>query len=238
MKTDRLLTHYVKAATKLSVLGFVVTVVFFLSSCKNDDRRDAAKIVTEWMGKEILFPADIPCQSSGSETDCIDFSNQTYKILLYVDSAGCSSCRLKLPEWKQIMAEADTLFAGTIDFLFFFQPKKQSEETLQLIFKQSGFSHPVFMDTENKINSINRFPAQTDFQCFLLDRDSKVILIGNPAFNPGVWALFKRIIAERDTGELTVEKREESLTDSKQTAFSPTFLSTNLIRKEYAKKTN
>ena len=115
--------------------------------------------------------------------------------------------------------------------------KKQDERELQSMFRTSGFSHPVFIDTNNEINSINKFPSRTDYQCFLLDRDNKVLMIGNPSVNAGIWTLYKRIIAERETRESTEEKREESFNDSQQTTLSPDFLFTNLKRKETAKVT-
>ena len=211
-----------KVATKTGLFLLVlVGIVAFYSSCQKDKRREnAAKIVAEWTGKKILFPAGIPCQSLGIDTTCIDCSNQTYKILLYVDSVGCSSCRLKLYEWKQIMEEADELFPVQVDFLFFFQPKKQDEKELQLLFRQYSFRHPVFIDSANEINQLNKFPSNINYQCFLLDSANKVLLIGNPIYNPGIWQLFKKYILERES-KLTSGKREESITHSNLMTLSP-----------------
>ena len=158
--------------------------------------KSAKQIVAEWTGKEIVFPAGIPCQSMGSDIDYVDPANQNYKILLYVDSTGCTSCRLRLSDWKQIVAEADSLFRGRVDFLFFFQPKKQDEKELQFFFRQNGFTYPVFIDTNNEIDKINKFPSDIQYQSFLLDKDSKVLLIGNPSINKGIWQLFKKYISE------------------------------------------
>jgi hypothetical protein len=40
-----------------------------------------------------------------------------YKVLLYVDSVGCTSCKLRLWDWKALIAEADSAFAGKLSFL-------------------------------------------------------------------------------------------------------------------------
>ena len=179
---------------------FCIMLLLILCSCKENRRTlSALQIVTEWTGKEILFPEGILSQSMGKDTIGIDFSNPNYKILLYVDSAGCSSCRLRLSEWKQIMEEADSLFSSKVDFLFFFQPKKQDEKELEFIFRQLGFQHPVFIDTKKEIDRINKFPSQTEYQCFLLDRDNKVLMIGNPSINTGIWQLFKGYISEKNS---------------------------------------
>jgi len=199
---------------------YLIIMLLFLCSCKDVREQSIRQVVAEWTGKEIQFPEGTPCQSLGQDTVCIDFSNQTYKILLYVDSVGCISCRLRLTEWKRIIAEADTLFAGEVDFLFFFQPKKRDERELQYMFRNNGFRHPVFIDTKNEINKLNKFPSQTEYQCFLLDIDNKVVLIGNPSLNTGIWQLFKRYISERDS-KLTQGKKEESLSLSNSTTLPP-----------------
>ena len=139
---------------------YVMIFLLLLCSCKEERRKQRIQqVVAEWTGKEILFPNGIRCQSLDTDIPCSDFSSQNYKILLYVDSAGCSSCRLKLAEWKQLIAEADSLFAGEVDFLFFFQPKKQNEKELQFLFRQNGFQHPVFIDSQKKLTeSTNSLP--------------------------------------------------------------------------------
>ena len=213
----------------------MIIVLLLFCACKEDRKRqNIQQVVAEWTGKEILFPAGIPCQSSGADNPCIDFSNQNYKILLYVDSAGCSSCRLKqLSEWKRIIEETDSLFSGEVDFLFFFQPKKQDEKELQYIFRGNDFIHPVFIDTKNEIEKLNNFPSQIEYQCFLLDRDNKVLMIGNPSINNAIWQLFRKIIIEGDG--INQGKKEESLTFLKPTTLPPTLPT---IRKEAAKVLN
>jgi hypothetical protein len=95
--------------------------------------------------------------------------------------------------WNAILAEADSLFPGKVDFLFFFQPKNERE--LAYLFKRDGFRHPVFLDRENQLDELNRFPPKMEHRCFLLNSENRVVLIGNPALNPKVWELYKRQIS-------------------------------------------
>ena len=174
-----------------------VFISLSLLSCKSGREKDAImQTVAEWTGKKIIFPDGIPCQFLNRDTVCMDPHNPTtYKILLYVDSMGCNSCRLKLFEWKQLMAEADSLFSGIIDFLFFYQPKTKEARELTFQLSVYDFRHPVFMDIENQLEKVNQFPSEQAFQCFLLDQDNRVVLIGNPAINPRIWELFKEQIS-------------------------------------------
>lgn len=179
----------------------------FFTSCKGDTKKEnVKKIVTEWIGKEIIFPDGVPCQSLGRDTVCINVQNQTYKIISYTDSTGCTSCRLKLTDWKKLLAEADSLFRGQVDFLFYFQPKTKDLRELAFLFKRDYFEYPVFIDLQNEINQLNHFPQQMEYQCFLLDQNNKVVLVGNPALNPKVWELYKQQITgkkETEQGRLT-----------------------------------
>jgi hypothetical protein len=50
-------------------------------------------------------------------------------------------------------------------------------------------------------NKLNHFPNNPTFQCFLLDKNNKVLAIGNPANNTKIWELYKKII----TGEVSDE---------------------------------
>jgi hypothetical protein len=133
----------------------------------------------------------------GKDTTCVDLYGDNYKIMLCVDSPGCTGCRLKLSEWKAIIREAGTVFTRKPEFVFFFQPKKKDEKELAFLSKQNGFHHPVFTDRENEIGKRNGFPSNPEHQCFLPDRNNKVIIVGNPTINPGIWILFKKIITEK-----------------------------------------
>ena len=180
-------------------------IVFSVCSCKaRKQRNEIAKIVNEWIGKEVHFPEDVPCYVLGKDTLtalCNEHFQKEFKILMYVDSAGCSDCRLKLYEWKHLMEEADSLFHGKVGFLLYFQPKNVRE--MASMFARDRFDYPVFMDLKSSINRLNRFPQAMEYQCFLLDKYNKVVMIGNPTLNPRIWELYKE--------QITGEKQPETI---------------------------
>ena len=59
------------------------------------------------------------------------------------------------------------------------------------LFLRERFSYPVFIDIKGTINDLNRFPQTTQYQCFLLDKDNKVLMIGNPVMKMRIWELYK-----------------------------------------------
>ncbi|MDR0604718.1 MAG: DUF1573 domain-containing protein [Bacteroidales bacterium] len=182
----------------MSFKSKTVFLMMFLAffACKEDRKRtEVAQIVTEWIGKTVQFPESIQCNILGKDTVsglCSGTFQKEYKILLYVDSSGCSSCRLKLFQWHQLIEEADSLLEGDLGFLLFFQPKNKKE--LGFLFQRDKFDHPVFIDMGNTINYLNNFPQHEEYQCFLLDKNDKILMIGNPTLNPKIWELYKQII--------------------------------------------
>ena len=189
--------------TRLFVHVFVWIFAFCATSCKKNERREeAVKIVSEWTGEEIVFNENLPCFVSGLEVFpglCEDYFNKEFKILLYVDSTGCSSCRLKLFEWKQLIEEADSLFGDKMGFLFVLQPKNFQEVIYISI--RAEFDYPILIDTKGAINRLNRFPKNELYQCFLLDGDNKVLSVGNPTINLKIWELYKSYIEGKHVTE-------------------------------------
>jgi hypothetical protein len=168
-------------------------------SCKNKQQiLEAQKIVAEWAGKEIKFPDGVKCSYMGKDTTCPGFI-KPYRILVYIDSIGCSSCKFKLSAWQDLMRDSSFLIFNNVDFLFYFQPKKKEDITFLL--KIERFRHPIYLDIKNEINRLNHFPNKIEHQCFLLDSNNKVLMIGNPTLNPEIWELYKEVI----TGEVSTK---------------------------------
>jgi hypothetical protein len=188
---------------------FFIIAISLVSSCKdNKKRKEAEMVITEWVGKEIRFPAEkqYQCSFTGKDTTvvlCTGLFEREYKILLYIDSLGCTSCKLRLFEWKQLISEVDSIGTDKLSFLFLFHPKDKKE--LQVLFKRDRFDYPVFIDADNTVNKLNHFPEQSTYQCFLLDRSNKVLLIGNPVLNPKIWELYKQtVFGQKQTAPETI----------------------------------
>lgn len=163
--------------------------MIIIYSCKdNNQTKDVVKIITEWQGKEIIFPDGIVFTQYGLDTTEYETPQSEYKILLYVDSVGCTSCKLQLNKWAKFIDEIDSLTSGQVPVLLFFHPKDRRELTYLL--RRDNISIPICFDTNDKLNTINQFPSRDDFQCFLLDRDNKVVCIGNPMYNPKIKEMY------------------------------------------------
>ncbi len=175
---------------------FVLLGILCLS-CKDEKRTRSEHIVKEWVGKTIRLPSGVELYDPQGDSAVPIPVDTDYKIFLYTDSTGCTSCKLKPFVWTGLIHEIDSLMPNQVEFLFYFHPKNRKE--LLFLLKRDGFRYPVFIDTENKIDRLNHFPSEMEFQCFLLDKENKVLSIGNPTLNPKIGDLYKQIMSGGDT---------------------------------------
>ena len=83
-----------------------VFICLFLLSCGNQEKKYIERLLQTWSEKEVLFPANSIFTIKGKDT--VDFSmSGKFKILTYVDTLGCISCKLQLDRWKVFMEEVD-----------------------------------------------------------------------------------------------------------------------------------
>ena len=168
--------------------------IILSTGCKeNKQKKEIAKIVQEWQQKEVVFPSEMIFTKYGTDSIEYEIPPSAYKVLMYVDSIGCTSCKLQLHKWKEFIAEVDSVTNGEVPILFFFHPKDLRE--ISYLLKRDGIDIPVCIDREDKLNMMNGFPSRQEFQTFLLDRDNKVVFIGNPINNIRVKEMYLKEIS-------------------------------------------
>ena len=172
------------------ILGCVV-----FASCGKSNKDKSFSLLQKWIGKELSFPARPVFTIQGKDTVEYPIQN-AYKILTYIDSTGCTSCKLKLAEWEKFITVVDSIRPHTVQFLFFLCPKNGMEiyQTLRV----ERFKHPICIDEGDYLNKLNHFPADMAFQTFLLDNDNRVVAMGNPIHNLKVRELYLKIIQGRE----------------------------------------
>lgn len=181
----------------MRLIGFIV-ITILLVSCKESEQDKVARLVSEWSGKIIQFPDSICLRSYRNDTVITKYAreNFTYTILNYVDTMGCVSCRLQLPRWKEMMNELDSIYPNKVNCLMVFNPQGKNSLIRQI--KNNQFDYFVFIDEKDTLNKMNNFLSEENFTTFLLDKDNRIIAIGNPVLSPRVRELFFNIISEKN----------------------------------------
>lgn len=175
-------------------LLFLILYLCLVVSCHDSKKDKLFDLNKDWSGKEIKFPASSVFTVQGKDTVTFDFFHSTYKVVMYVDSIGCLSCKLQLPKWKAFIQKVNSLQKQDLDisFVFYFHSKDYKE--LEYIMSREGFIHPVCFDQQDEFNKLNHFPLDVNCHTFLLNRENKVIAIGNPIYNPKVNDLYLELL--------------------------------------------
>ena len=174
------------------ILLILTTLLSLCTSCRESDQERIARLVQEWQGKEIIFPEGLVFTRFVKDTVDYRIPESEYKVVVYVDSIGCVSCKLQLYKWKSFIAHVDSATGGNVPFLFFFQSKDDKE--IRYLLKRK-----------------NDFPQEQAFQSFLLDKDNRVKVIGNPIHNLAIKELYLKHI----TG-VTQQKQAVTMLEAEQ----------------------
>ena len=172
----------------------IILSIIALTSCKESRKDEIARLVKEWDGKEIRFPEHPVFTIQGKDTVDFSFRNAEYKVVSYVDSIGCISCKLQLANWAAFIQEVDSLTDETVPFILCLH--NPDVEEMKRIVRKENFQYPVFIDEKGTFDALNHFQTNMTFQTFLLDKDNKIVAIGNPVLNPMV----KELYLEKLTG--------------------------------------
>lgn len=186
--------------------------ILCLCACRNKEKEQIAQLVSEWQNKEIVFPEKSTFTYFGEDTTSYPLPKSTYKILVYVDSAGCMKCTLKLPLWKQLIKTVNSSAPEQIPFLFYFHP--HNYEQIKYILKRDDFDLPVCIDPKDELNKLNHFPSEMMFQTFLLDSSNRVLAIGNPILTPQIQDLYLKIITGNNSPGIHTPETSISLARS------------------------
>ena len=173
----------------------ILLLTIFLSACQDKQKEIITLLVKEWQGKQILFPENMVFTRFASDTTNFVIPTSDYKVLVFVDSIGCTSCKLQLSRWKEFIRYTDSISQKNIPFLFFFQFDDQWEIHSLLI--RENFDKPICLDRSDSLKQLNHFPKDIRFQVFLLDKNNKVVVIGNPVHNPNVKELYLEEISRK-----------------------------------------
>ncbi len=191
----------------------LIMCVWMLASCEESREEAMLRLVNEWNGKEIKFPSRSVFTIQGKDTVDFEFGSADYKVVSYIDSVGCTSCKLQLPRWKKLVAKVDSLTDGRVPFLFYFHPKDMKE--LRYLTRRDDFTYPVCFDEKDELNRLNCFPSDMTFQTFLLDKDNKVVAMGNPVLNPKIKELYLNLVtgsysskSSKQTTQVSVNQTE------------------------------
>lgn len=185
---------------------YIILLFALLLSCRESEKEKIMRIVSEWQDKKVIFPTNILFTRFGADTLDYSIPQTKNKILVYVDSIGCTSCKLQLPRWKNFIQLLDSTCNDSVPVLIFLNTN--SIKDIQHVLKRDKYDLPICIDIKDSLNRLNNFPQVTSLQTFLLDKDNKVVAIGNPIHNSKIKDLYLNIL----TGKASPERSQPKTT--------------------------
>ena len=171
-------------------ISFIVPFLFI--SCT--DKR-VEKDLKRIMGQQITLSSDWSTIFEGKDTVLTSFTDVPIKLVIWYDSFSCGACEAsKMSMWRNMVAYADSL-AQWFSIIYLFSPRKIDLYRVIMTLKAEEFNYPVFIDqTADFVKQNPNLPPNPQLHSFLLDKNNRVVLVGNPLYNPSLWALYKRTI--------------------------------------------
>lgn len=163
------------------------------ASC--DSRKVKIKKQIDELYSNVL---DIPyCDMDTLLIDPLIFSNDAkYNLLVYVDSSECTPCYASHhQEWEYTLNECKK-YNPSITLTIIIESSIITDE-IKEIFLRSNFPKSIFIDKTGIFRKKNpTFPNANNMHVLLLDKDNKVLLVGNPLNNKKIEELLYKKLRE------------------------------------------
>ena len=181
---------------KIAIICLIgVLGAFMFSSMKKTDDQDAKVKYMDLVRIPISLNISKMQGRIGCRDTVIPYADKLYKIIVFVDSTECYSCTLKdLNLWNDYVK--DTIFYNKyINYYFIFSSKKNDISYIYSTIEKRGFPFPVLVDSANVFEKENpQIPHDPRFHVFLLDKENKIRLVGNPLKNKKISIMLKQML--------------------------------------------
>lgn len=189
------------------IYRLIPLLLLAMISC-SDSNKEQQDIVAEWVGKEIVIPEGLGFQVGNIPVD-YDFDAADFKIVTYVDSTGCTNCRMKLKDWEKVINSFKSSPDVDVNFLMIVGSDKREE--IERLVNDNNFHQPVAIDSAGYFSKANPLPPKSEYQTFLLDGNDRVVALGNPVYNPKIRELYARLIFDSLNDGKTQGDEEEQI---------------------------
>lgn len=169
----------------------IITGILFLSIFANctPATRDAGKIpkeekeFRETKREEIKLLDTLPLFDTKKDlfvkkTGHLDAQ---YKLVTYIDGS-CFTCAKDFVLWKDFIRSLKN--PDSVEFIFFFHT--DNLDMFKPYFKRWRFFRNIYVDKMDTFKNVNSISDDKSKQTYLLDKDNKVLEVGNPIYSENI----------------------------------------------------
>lgn len=167
--------------------------IYSLLSCNHE--KEIAEEIKTFYNSYITVPMDsmISLSANGGVST---YHHSEYTYIMYIDSTMCSDCAVKhLSDWS-ILDVSNRPGSEKLKYLFIIAPKhNQYKHIFELIKSDIHFSEFTFIDTMGVFERANpNLPKNKLLHTFMINKEGKVRLIGNPITNSQIDSVLSKIL--------------------------------------------
>ena len=177
--------------TNKLVLPFLCVLI-----CQTSCKKDFEESIRQFSSMKIALPYDrmerIVCSPfADTITD-----NKKLRLVNFIDTMQCHSCEMKrLIEYERLNISRQEL--ERLEFVYIVHPPSSHIKKTNQLLHSLHVEGTVYLDTCNAFHHANpAFPENKIFHSFVLDREGKIVLIGNPFRNDKMEGLLMKIIKD------------------------------------------
>lgn len=162
-----------------------------LTGCKKARLRAQLK---ELMSSTIVLPEKITCVYNGEVFPMPDSLRDKDKLIVFLDSAQCSSCEIS--HLAQLRPVYELSKEGKqFETIVLLSMKKNERDNLLIYLKILGSEYPVYCDIENRFRALNpHIPDAPEFHNLLIGEDGSVVFVGSPILDGGLSPYFLKSV--------------------------------------------
>lgn len=167
---------------------FLGVLIVMTASCKKAVLRSQLK---DLMASTIVLPDSIICVNNGAEYPIPDSLRTKAKLIIYLDSAQCASCRIShLESYHHLYHLSGEL--GSFEVLMLLSNIDLYGVPIARYVSDLELEHPVYVDVENKFLALNPSVPSDEIRLhsFLTDDAGSPIFVGDPSVSEKMLQLF------------------------------------------------
>lgn len=178
---------------RFAIIIVLCAIVLLGGACDGSERvREEIRKMQQCETHLCLSDMSLLAMEDNEEVVFLSFDKAPMKLVVYVDSALCSSCLIKnMYHWYDVIDKVEARYHGKMRVIFIFDSSIGQLKRLEFTYRNSAFRYPIFVDTVNVFRKNNpHIPDDNRFHTFLLDEKGKVVLVGSPLTNVNMRNLF------------------------------------------------
>lgn len=172
----------------------ICALVLVSTACKEMHLRSQ---VNQLLSSVVVLPKNVLCINGEKIFPMPDSLRKKAKLIVYVDSVECGSCRLsKMPIYERIIPEASSY---GVNVMILMANRMYSGVPLIQYVSDINLGIQIYVDEDNTFLQLN--PAVNhgpQLHTFLVNKKGRPVLVGDPVLSQEVAELFKRAIRQLD----------------------------------------